>query len=139
MQNFVVIVGVVGSFASILSLLIPRDGMRGKLLHAAYVFVITCIASIAVFQERQIASMRSIEQDATELISRADMMTPEGFIQATLAFLEKHREEFPDAYLRATKMCEDFRCFSPEADGYDLIDVSSQMRGLIRGVATLSN
>lgn len=140
MQNFILVVGIVGSVASIISLIIPRDGLRGKLLHAAYVFLISVVAAIAVFQERQLAATRSIALDASELVERRQMdFTDEGYIQAALAFLEKHKEEFPDAYARAKLMCENFKCFDPGADGYDLISASSQLDGLLTGISALSN
>lgn len=65
--------------------------------------------------------------------------THEGYIQAALAFLEKHKDTFPDSYARAILLCENFKCFDPEADDFGLLDAASQMDGLLTGISALSN
>ena len=62
MSNLVVVIGLIGGAASIMSFLLERAGIRGGWFHAAYGLFIALFASILVV----IASSHSVERAVLE-------------------------------------------------------------------------
>jgi len=63
-----------------------------------------------------------------------------GYSLSVLAFLEKHRDKYPDTYERAKDVCSKSNCYDGDDDlSYfsKMQKTSSAMRELIRGISTL--
>ena len=147
-MDFAVVLGIVGSVASVVGLLIPSQSKRQKLIHVIYGLSIAVIASSAVFYQQKLSRVNQVERAATALISDRRMnFSDEGFVQAALAFLEKNKDLYPDSYLRAQEICKQHQCLSSQyADGakdslnhaFGLINAASAMEGLLRGIAEIN-
>ncbi|WDG78849.1 hypothetical protein PUP68_12890 [Pseudomonas chlororaphis] len=105
------------------------------------------VASFAVSYQQKLSRVNSIEIAATNLIAnRAMNFTSEGFIQASLAFLEKNKDIYPGSYERAQELCKQHKCLESQyADGQDglkhawgLNGAASSLEGLLRGIAETS-
>lgn len=145
--------GIVGTIASLVSLLIAAPTARSRLVHVVYALFITALAlGMASYQkkasdaEQRVVEMRKIEREASALLSGFDFTTSgsmSGFMLAALSFLEKHKAELPDTYQRAQTLCENTGCLKASNGDYnssmehfrDLQDASSAMKYLVQGIA----
>jgi len=120
MDELKITIGIVGSLSSIISLFIAAPGWKSKLVHITYALVITGIAAIAfeykndrVIVELELDRFKNVEMQAKQLLKTRDQTTAgaaKGFMLASLTFLEKNRELFPDTYERAKQLCEKAGC-----------------------------
>lgn len=142
--------GIFGSFASILSLFISDKSKWSKLIHAAYsAFIVALVLGFSYYQEdvkkqlSELAEIKKIERQAESLSNPRDLSTHGnmvGYSLAVLAFLEKHKDKYPETYVRAKEFCDNSNCTGKYEDiGHfsDMQNVSSSMRELIRGISTL--
>ena len=138
-MNLWIIIGAIGSIASVVGLFLPTASKNQRLLHVVYGLAIAALASISVWHWQQHQRSMSVEKAASTLVGHARAYTSEGFIQAALAFLEKNKDLYPDSYVRATTLVEECRCTGSEdeSSGTKAIDVSYALRGLLRGIGQL--
>lgn len=146
-MDFWVVLGAVGSIASVASLLLPSQTQTQRILHAVYGLAIAMFASVAVWYWQENQRIYNVERAATRLIERVGMdYSTEGFIQAALAFLEKNKDLYPDSYARAQEICKLNSCLGPQYGGpsqdsldhgYNQIHVASALEGLVRGISKL--
>lgn len=109
-------------------------------MHLVYGLTIIVLAYFMVSYQEKIDRVASIERAANQMVEDRSMKyTDLGFVHATLAFLEKNRDLYPDTYQRALKMCAQYKCDSPEGDSVSMVGLSSSMSGLLTGLATMSN
>lgn len=108
-------------------------------MHILYGATIVGLAYWVSFSEAKLNRVASIERAANRMVVERDMhYTPSGFVQATLAFLEKNKDLYPDTYQRALKMCERYKCDQPGND-LDMITLAYAMQGLLTGLATIDS
>ena len=132
------IIGVVGSIASIVALVKTSTTRRQRIVHGAWAFFLTLFVSAAMWSQQKLSRIERVERAASALISDRRMeYTHEGFVQASLAFLEKNKDLYPDAYARAQEICRLNRCTTFDSST-NLVAAASALEGLIRGIATLS-
>ena len=152
-----VIIGIVGSIASIVSLFLSKYGWRTRIIHAIYVFAMIILASIIVHKQSEsrkfqdeLKRIHSIERAANNILGDQRQMTAEGFINASLAFLEKNQNYFPDRYKKAQEICNVNEVFitnekieesggSSLRHGYSKIEVSYALSGILEGIAAVSS
>jgi len=147
-MEFATVIGIVGSVASLVGLFLPAQTNRQRATHAIYGLSIAIVASFAIFYQQKWSQTKQIEQAAIELVTDRRMnFTDAGFVQASLAFLEAHKDVYPDAYARAQEICKMHHCLESKYGndghdslnrGYDEIETASAMEGLIRGIAALN-
>ena len=111
-----VVLGVVGSIASVIGLLIAAPGKKSKIIHAVYGLAITAIAGAAVDYhnrmseaQREVEAIKRVEREAQAILDTSDRSTSgsmAGLILAGLSFLEKYKARFPETYSRAVKLSE---------------------------------
>lgn len=148
-----VALGIVGSIASVVGLLIAAPTIKSRLVHVAYAIFITALASgMFTYQqkaseaEKKIVEMQKIEKEASLLLSGFDFTTSgsmSGFMLAALSFLEKHQAPLPETYARAKALCENTDCLKVENADYslgtehfrNLQDATMAMRYLVEGIA----
>lgn len=144
LMDFWVVLGVVGSVASLTELLLPIQSKNQRIMHVAYGLAIAVIASVAVWYWQANQRIHKVEVAATRILGSD--YTNEGFIQAALAFLEKNRDLYPDSYARAQELCKLNSCLGPQhgAQGTSSLDhalnqnnVAFTLKGLIRGISKL--
>jgi hypothetical protein len=133
-----VVLGAVGSVASIIGLLLPAVSRNQRLLHVGYGIAIACMASVAVWYWAQLNRVKQVERAASALIAASQYeYTSAGFVQAALAFLEKNKDLYPDSYARAIKLVEECACQGNSGSGITTLDFA--LRGLLRGIGTLES
>ena len=143
-----ILLGAVGSVASIVGLVASSQGIREKLVHVVYALAIAGFASIAVWNWSENNRVKDVERAASVLLKEWRSYSTEGSIQAALTFLEKNSDLYPDSYARAQELCRLNECLSPRYGvtgrdsldhAYNRIDVASALKGLIRGVGALES
>lgn len=132
--------GILGSVASIIGLLLPANGWKQRFVHLVYGLAIIVLAFFAVSYQQKLSRVSSIERAAIEMVRDRDMKyTHSGFIHATLSFLEKNSDLYPDTYIRAVKMCAQYSCDSPKADSIELVNLAFTYSGMLTGLATIEH
>ncbi|PQJ26145.1 hypothetical protein BSZ31_15505 [Limnobacter sp. SAORIC-690] len=144
-----VVLGAVGSIASLIGLLLPPQSKSQRLMHAAYGLAIALFASAAVWYWQANQRFHKVEQAASRLLSDFEYnYSTEGIVQASLAFLEKNKDLYPDSYVRAQEICKQNNCLGPKytkesANGvdheYNQRNVASALQGLIKGISALES
>jgi hypothetical protein len=144
-SNIVIVLGVVGSVASVIGLLIAAPGIKSRLIHVAYGLAITVVSSLAVGYYTQVAQIHRMEKEAQAILDSSDRSSAgsmDGFMLASLSFLEKYKSQLPDTYARAEKVAEASGLYasggsdSNEIDHFaNLQQGSSAMYYLLTGVA----
>lgn len=151
--DIIAVLGVVGSVASVIGILIAAPTPKSRVIHIAYGLFITLLASGFVsYQhrvsdaERQLAEIKRVEHAAAALLSGFDFSTSgsmSGFMLAALSLLEKHRDSMPDTYTRAVALCERSGCLETNNGEYrasmehfrNMHDASAALRYLVQGIA----
>jgi hypothetical protein len=149
MDFWIILVGIVGSVASVIGLFLPLQSKNQRIIHALYQLAIIAFAIVAVWYWQANQRVHKVEQAATRLLNNSNFdFTSEGFIQAALAFLEKNKDLYPDSYTRAQEICKSNHCFEPEygKSGVNSLDHSynqrnamNALKGLILGISRLEN
>jgi hypothetical protein len=153
----IIIIGLVGGVASIISLLIDKANFGGKYIHAMYVFAVTILASTLVISVAlsktenaaliaEIKEISSIEYGAAKILNNTKRSTDgekRGFILASLALLERYKSEVPDSYETAKQfsiasgILQNLQESSTERlyQGWRLRDASEAMESLLLGLS----
>lgn len=131
--------GILGSLASIVALFLPAQSWRQRTIHAIYCAAIIGLAYFVVEYQKRLDRVASIERAASKMVADREMeYTHLGYVQASLAFLEKNKDLYPDTYKRALDMCAAYRCSDPETDT-SMVSLSFAMSGLLKGLATIDS
>lgn len=149
------IFGILGSFASVLSLWIAAPNWKSRFIHIAYsLFIVGLGVWFMSYQQgverslSELEQIKRIERQAGFLTGNVDLSTAgnmQGYMQAVLAFLEKNRKLYPETYERAKLLCSNSGCAdSGYGEGknttthfYSMQEASSAMQMLIKGVSQL--
>ncbi len=152
MNDLILTVGLVGALSSIISLFIAEKRWKSRVQHIIYALVVTTIATIAFEYKNdrtaikaELDRLKNAETQAKALLSTWDQSTAgsgKGNMLASLTFLEKNREFFPDTYERAKKLCESAGCTETgyssgysHKDNYNrTYEGASAMQYLIKGI-----
>jgi hypothetical protein len=146
MDTFFLILGAVGSVASLIALWQAASTLKAKLAHLVYIAIISSTVYYAVQYRNELSTIKSTEREAMSLVENKQMdFTDAGFINAALAFLEKHKSEFPDTFEHARLLCEKNECFESENNrknslqhDLDQVNVAHALQETLRGIATMS-
>jgi hypothetical protein len=140
------VLGMLGSVASIVSLFLPATGKRGRLVHAIYVLAITLISGTAIYYQQQNSRAEHAKHFATKLLQDENNgeYTSTGFNMAALAFLEMNKDLFPDSYRNAQQLCNANNCLGAQygnaaqdslEHAFNQTNVEHALKGLVRGIA----
>lgn len=130
------ILSAVGSVASLVGLLLPAQGWRQRAIHLIYGVAIFATTSAAFWYWKENSRIRNVERSATAMLEDVEYKySYAGFVHASLAFLEKNRDLYPDSYARAQKLVDDCKCLSPQTA--EVVGLASVLKGLLRGIGTL--
>ncbi len=141
MENYILVLGLVGSIASIIGLFFKVEYRKTWI--AITILAFTGLAIIAVQQYSYVSRLEDISRNAAILVDTREMrFTDDGFVHAALTFLEKHRYTLPDTYRRAVALCENRGCFERAADSSgstlrystEMIYTASVMEGIVRSL-----
>lgn len=132
------ILGIIGSIASLISLFIPEIRFSRKLIRF---LLCVAIAAFAFFMDgihQKLKRIENIERTASQMIiDHEKKYTNLGFVMATLAFLEKNKDLYPDAYKKALNMYSTYKCDEPNP--IYVVDLAFAMQGLLKGLSTIES
>ena len=143
MEHLFFAINIAGSIVSIL-MIFPKNSTKTRVIHITYVVLFLLIGTSWNSYRSEIMEIKRIEYQANKLLNDEHEYSSLGFIFASLSFLEKHKEKLPSTYKRAVKLCNNNKCLDSNnskssIESYhhslDIIDVSSAMKGLIRGLS----
>jgi hypothetical protein len=155
--DLITVLGIVGSAASVVGLLLPADGWRVKLMHVIYGLVVALLAVGLTYYQSEVGELRKIEIQARKLAdsqvrpslgdnsSDPPGVSDRGFMLAGLTFFEKYKEKFPDTYTRAKAFSEASGVLLPMPAAQSLAEHEQArrfdegaraMRALLEGVAS---
>lgn len=138
-MDFWFVLSAVGSIASLIAFVLPLQTKHQRFVHLAYGLSIFAITSVAVWYWSQFNRIKNVERAATSLVSQREMKyTHEGYIQAALAFLEKNKDIYPDAYERAKQLCNINNCLVLK-DSTESVHLAFALDGLLKGIGTLES
>lgn len=136
-MNLWTVLGAVGSIASIIALLLPTQTKHQRLLHLAYGLAIFALTATAVRYWNENNRIHNVERTAMAIVNDRQMgYTDLGFIQASMAFLEKNKDLYPDTYIRAKQICEDNKA-ALLSDGPATVNIEFEFDGMLRGIGTI--
>lgn len=124
------IIGIIGFF-------FPVE-WKGKIfIKIIFTVILIILTSCIVFQNSKIARIEKVSKSANLLIETKAMdFTSEGFILASLSFLEQNKNDFPESYERAKLIFEKYD--KSEYRDIESIKTSNELEGLIKGIGILS-
>jgi hypothetical protein len=153
--DLITALGIVGSIASVVGVLLPSQGWRTKLIHVCYGLFIVALAVGFTYYQTEVGELRKIEVQARKLADSQNFparktddydsgVSDRGFMLAALTFFEKYRQRFPETYERAKIFSEASDVLLPAAT--EIVAQSNQekklaegakaMRALLEGVAS---
>ena len=126
-------IGTVSAVAGLVDFFFLRHSAPKRWVHAVYLSLIAATFGLATYYFSEYRRMTEAGRQAAALVEQQRMeFTHAGFVEAGLAFLEKHRALYPDTYERAKSVCERHRCQST-----DYIAAASEVSGVLKGIATM--
>lgn len=135
--NVISFIGLLSSVAGLVGWILPISNKNPRVLHAVYGFFIALLSASTVWYCDAYSRTKIVEKSANKLIeSKGFHYTDEGFIQASLAFLEKNKDLYPDSYERAKLICQKNNC-TPTHFSTETSHIASSFEGLIKGIGTL--
>ncbi|TAJ10418.1 MAG: hypothetical protein EPO61_02980 [Nitrospirae bacterium] len=146
LTNLIVAIGLVGSIASIIGILIAAPGWKSKTVHVSYGLLVTVLATGVFSYQTQLSELTQIENQVERIVKSADLSTDgsqRGFMLASLAFLEKHKDRFPETFARAKSLCDNVGVTESKQEsalermyqGWRLTDGATAMKYLLSGIA----
>ncbi|QXP58564.1 hypothetical protein [Olleya sp. HaHaR_3_96] len=151
-MNPFVFLGIFGSIASIISLIISWKIEKPKWIHTIYTFVLTILIGVSFlyFQSindenrnlsKELKVRNSIEHNASRILSTYsninDVGHNRGFILTSFAFLEKYQNEFPETYIIAKKLVVDGLKITENNYGKGVFQESDEENRLKDGAKTM--
>lgn len=134
---WITILSVISSIVTIVSFLFSLRTVP-KRVYIALLFAVLCILSIlSASLSYNLMKVRDIERAANELVKdyEARNNTARGFIQAGLAFMETHKNLYPDSYERAKKV---YSAIENEDYYFEVEKRAEEMKGLLLGISVLN-
>jgi hypothetical protein len=146
MEDFALVLTVVGTAASIVGVLLPAQGWRRRAIHVIYSLTIAAAATLATHYASRLRRLQSVEGAATALYESYPGANNTGYVLATLAFLEKNKDLYPDTYARALELCKTHDCLGSEYRNrtvtgvdrtYELNEVAAALAGTLHGLSKM--
>jgi len=138
-MNTITFVGFLSSVVGLIGWLLPISSRHPRVLHVIYGVFIVLLSATTIWYFEAFSRTKNVEKAANRLIESKRMnFTDEGFIQASLAFLEKNKDLYPDSYARAQIICQKNNC-TPTESSSETIYIASTFEGLIKGIGTLES
>lgn len=153
--DLITTLGIIGSVASVIGLLLPAAGWKAKTTHVLYGLAIAALTYVLLQYQSQVGELTRIEHQARKLANSQQLpdgsgagnpyVSDRGFILASLTFIEKYKERFPDTYARAKQFSEHAGVLEPASAGTladqsarekNLDDGARAMRALLEGIAS---
>lgn len=135
-MDIIVILGIVGSIASIGGVYLAAPNPRSRLIHAIYGFLFVVLAGYLVYYYQRDAEVAKLEIGIERLFQSTQYGQDErGFMLASLALLEKHKDRFPETYMAAKQLCVESGVTGDPKGHLSVYDGSHAMSTLLKALA----
>ena len=161
----IIALSIVGSIASIVSLLIAAPNVKSRVVHVVYALLLTVVAGLAVLNSKQqsiqfdksetekskleqkVIELTSLKIEARKMLesrgyySTTDNGSNRGFFPAGMGFLERNKEVFPELYETSKELGRGIGITQSSGDltdfdeGRRLKDGAAAMRSILEGIA----
>lgn len=147
---------LIGTVVAVLSFVFQFLGFvkNKKFLQIIVSFLLVASTGVSVYFWNQIQLKNNISIAAAKLVQYRHIAPEEyfledsQFIMASLAFLEKNKDIYPDSYKRAQTICENNYCDKPQYKqessdynsldyGYNTENAAKQIEGILKGISML--
>lgn len=161
----IVLLTIIGSVASLVSLLISKPNKKSKLIHFTYAIILTILAGggILFIKNQEINSIHEqkllnaqVDSLSVSLFSYEDFSknanrifnnyvytnnvgVNRGFILTAFAFLEKNKDRFPETYQIAKELIINGIEITQSAPDRDLDQKWNEEKRMIDGAATMKS
>lgn len=138
-KKIMFIISVISNLVSIIGFIISiikSHYWQTPCLCLIFIFMFTFMSVYVVNIENKINRIENIHRAAYELKSQGyTNFTSEGFVQASLTFLETNKDLYPDTYTRALEIEKRMR---NSQSIYASSNAASEILGIINGIAILN-
>lgn len=131
-------ISVIGSIASIISLMISLYRENKNVIKISLIICFVLFTSLSIYigyLHSKIKVRENIEKSALLLIRYKQTLSYEGFVYAGLSFLESNKGLYPDSYERAVKI-------TTEMNEKDSVitdsEVANKIEGILKGIAVIN-
>lgn len=135
-MDIIILVGFIGSIASIFSWFIALPNTRSRLVHVAYGLTITVVSAATVYYYQQTSDAKNFEVQAERILNNTWEGDDRAVMLAALSLLEKNKASFPDTYTAARELCLKAGLLGDQGIAPALYprDGANTMRGLLLGL-----
>lgn len=132
-MSFWTVLTIVSTICSILSFFTSKMFKSHLWVWSVVVFILTFTSGYAIHCNSELVRIKNIHRQAMTIYKHYDSYSIDmEYVQEVLLFLEENRERYPDAYKRATQVYLDNKTSLYQRD------TATQLRGIIKGIATLN-
>ena len=137
-MDIIVVLGVVASIASIIGVYLAAPNPKSRIVHAIYGALFVVLSGYLVHYYQRDAEVAKLENGIERLFQSTQYGQDErGFMLASLALLEKHKERFPDTYAAAKQLCVESGVTGEPKAHLSVYDGSHAMHTLLKALAPL--
>lgn len=148
----VLLLSIIGSIASLVSLLIAGPQKNSQIIHFIYAVALTAVAGGSMFfisgKETELTIIKSrvahyeeISKNATRILKTyeysADVGENRGFVLMSFAFLETYKEDFPEMYLLTKDLVKEGFLVTKSASDRDLSERWNEEKRMKDGAQTM--
>lgn len=138
-MDIIVVLGVVGSIASVIGVYLAAPNPRSRIIHAIYGFLFVVLSGYLVHYYQRDAEVARLEGGIERLFENTKYGQDErGFMLASLALLEKHKERFPETYSAARQLCVEAGLTGEPKGRLSVYDGSHAMHTLLKALAPIN-
>lgn len=138
-MDFILLLTTISSVVSIIGFFITifNEKKWHKTISCIFFSFFLICTSIHIHKlETRIDRVKDIQRAASQLVEERDMrFTSEGFVQATLSFLEVNKDLYPDTYMRAVEIEQKMH---ESKSIYTGAEAASELSGILNGIAILN-
>lgn len=135
LEIIAIVAGVCSIVGFVLQLMLSKIPKIQKWIWVAIVVIMTLSTGYTVYSESELERVRDIHRQADAVYEHyTSSCDHSAYMQEMLTFLEEVQERYPDAYARAKEIYVD----AQNMDSFDKINATIEMRGIVKGIATLN-
>jgi hypothetical protein len=135
-MDIIIVLGIVGSIASVIGVYLAAPNPRSRFIHAIYGFLFVVLSGYLVHYYQRDAEVASLEIGIERLFdSTKYSQNDRGFMLASLALLEKHKERFPETYSAAKQLCLESGVTGEPKGKLSVYDGAHAMHTLLKALA----
>lgn len=135
-MDIIIVLGVLGSVASLIGVYLAAPNPRSRIIHGIYGFLFVVLSGYLVYYYQRDSEVASLEVGISRLFENTQYGQNErGFMLASLALLEKHKQRFPETYAAAKQLCIEAGLTGEPKGRMDVYEGAHAMNTLLRALA----